>query len=60
MHSADTVILPLITGRTLYLKSCWDATSNDSVTYTLSTATVTIDASGGTTDHIYILEYGFI
>ena len=59
MDSNDTVVLPLITGRTLYLKSCWDATSQDAVTFTLSTATVTIDAIGGTTDHVYVLDYGY-
>lgn len=34
---------------------CWDQTTGDIVTATESSGTVTIDASGGTTDHVYAL-----
>lgn len=33
----------------------WDQTSGDVVTATVSTTTITIDASGGTTNHVYAL-----
>lgn len=32
---------------------CWDESTGDIVTATESSATITIDASGGTTDHTY-------
>jgi hypothetical protein len=37
----------------------WDLTSGDTVTATYATGTgiITIDAAGGTTDHIYILTF---
>lgn len=59
MDSADTVVLPTIAGKTPYLIACWDQTSGDAVTFTLSTQTVTIDAAGGTTNHVYVLRYGY-
>jgi hypothetical protein len=34
---------------------CWDKTSGDIVTATDSSGVITIDAAGGTTDHIYCL-----
>lgn len=33
----------------------WDQTSGDVVTATVSTTTITIDAAGGTTNHVYAL-----
>jgi hypothetical protein len=60
MDSADTVVLPTVTGKSLALISCWDITAADAVTHTLSTATVTIDAAGGTTDHQYVLTFMYV
>lgn len=34
---------------------CYDQTTGDVVTATVSTTTITIDAAGGTTDHTYAL-----
>lgn len=52
--SADTVdCSSLLQGRTLRGASAWDSTSEDSVTCTSSSAVVTLDAAGGTTDHVY-------
>lgn len=34
---------------------CWDKTTGDVVTATVSGTTVTIDAAGGTTNHEYVL-----
>jgi len=34
---------------------CWDQSTGDVVTATDSSGTITIDASGGTTDHTYAL-----
>lgn len=60
MDSADTVVLPTLTGRTpIIIGGCFDGTTGDLVTATLSTQTVTIDAAGGTTDHSYYLVYGY-
>lgn len=39
----------------IYLVYCYDETTGDSVTCTFSTTTITIDASGGTTNHVYNL-----
>ncbi len=33
--------------------TCWDQTSGDIVTATVSTTTITLDAAGGTTNHSY-------
>jgi hypothetical protein len=57
--SADTVdITPLLAGRNLVDLSGWDTTTGDSVTatYNASTDVVTIDAAGGTTNHVYALR----
>jgi hypothetical protein len=52
--SADTINLAgLLEGRTIRGLSAWDSTTGDSVTCTLSTSTITLDAAGGTTDHVY-------
>jgi len=34
---------------------CWDQTSGDVVTATVSSTTITLDAAGGTTNHTYAL-----
>ena len=60
MDSADTVILPTRTGKTPVVVQCWDTTTGDAVTATISTQTCTIDAAGGTTDHVYVLYYSYI
>lgn len=57
MDSADTVAIPSVSGRTTRIISCWDNTTGDAVTASISTGTVTIDAAGGTTDHVYVLKY---
>lgn len=54
MDSNDTIDLTaLLDGRTVVGLYAWDATSKDVVTCTLSTNTITVDASGGTTNHVY-------
>ena len=60
MDSADTMVLPTITGKTVRVLSCFDATTGDAVTCTLSTQTVTIDAAGATANHVYHLMYTYI
>ena len=64
MDSNDTVILPTITGKKPVLIACYDLADDlvtgDAVTATISTQTVTIDASGGTTNHNYYLIYTYI
>ena len=60
MDSADTVIVPTITGKTVRILSCWDATTGIIVTATISSQTITIDAAGGTTDHVYHLMFTYI
>lgn len=57
--STNTVVLPTLTGRSIVLWGCWDTTTGDAVTHTLSTATVLIDDAGGTTDHTYVLCWGY-
>ena len=60
MDSGDTVVLPTVTGRTPRVISCWDNTTGDAVTASVSTQTVTIDASGGTANHVYVLKYIYV
>lgn len=60
MDSADTVVVPTITGKTVRVISCFDNTTGDAVTATVSSYTVTIDAAGGTTDHVYTLQYMYV
>jgi len=57
MDSADTVDVPTITGRTVYMLAAWDGTTGDAVTATVSSQTITVDAAGGTTDHVYTLMF---
>ena len=58
--SADTVVVPTRTGRTVRVVSCFDNTTGDAVTATVSSYTITIDAAGGTTDHIYTIQYMYV
>lgn len=60
MDSADTVTVPTITGKTVRVIGCFDNTTGDSVTATVSSYTVTLDAAGGTTDHVYVLTYMYV
>ena len=60
MDSADTVVVPTITGKTLRILGCFDNDTGDSVTATVSSFTVTIDAAGGTTNHTYALEFLYV
>lgn len=63
MDSADTVdITNLLGGRTLVGLDAWDTTSADSVTATINASTdvVTVDASGGTTNHVYAITVRMI
>lgn len=57
MDSADTVTVPTVTGKSVYILACQDNTTGDAVSATVSTATVTIDAAGGTTNHVYVLTF---
>jgi hypothetical protein len=59
MDSADTVIIPTVTGKTPYMISAWDGTTGDACTATISSQTVTVDAAGATTDHVYILMFTY-
>ena len=58
--SADTVVVPTITGATVRVIACFDNSTGDAVTATVSSFTVTIDAAGGTTDNIYTLLYMYV
>jgi hypothetical protein len=60
--SADTIDVSsaTVTGGEVIASSidfvmCWDQTTGDIVTATVSTTTITLDASGGTTNHAYAL-----
>jgi len=62
MDSADTVAVPTVTGRTAFAINCYDMTTGDVVTTTglgTSGTPFIIDAAGGTTDHTYLLIYGY-
>jgi len=55
--SNDTIdITAALQGRTIVNVQAWDTTTGDTATATLSTATITIDAAGGTTDHVYVVR----
>ena len=61
--SADTIdVSELVTDGQLLRTDAWDVTYGDSVTCTYATATgvLTVDASGGTSDHIYAVEIKFV
>jgi hypothetical protein len=65
MDSADTIVVSSATAtggatfKTVYGGFAFDATTGDAVTLTWSTTTLTIDAAGGTTDHVYwIIVWG--
>ena len=54
MDSTNTIDLAdLLVGRTVRDVRAWDSTTGDSVTCTLATTVITVDAAGGTTDHVY-------
>lgn len=58
--SADTVVVPTVTGRTVRVISCFDNTTGDAATATVSSYTITFDAAGGTTDHVYTIHYMYV
>jgi len=60
MDSADTVVVPTITGKSVRVISAWDHTTGDAITATVSTATITLDAGGSTTDHTYGLLFHYV
>ena len=60
MDSADTVIVPTVTGATLRIVSAYDNTDGDSITATVSSFTITLDASGGATDSRYVIEFIYV
>jgi hypothetical protein len=60
MDSADTVTVPAITGKSVRMISAWDHTTGDAITATVSTATITLDAAGSTTDHIYSIVFTYV
>jgi hypothetical protein len=60
MDSADKVTFPKITSKTLQLLSVRDNTTGDAVTGTGTTELITVDAAGGTTNHVYVITYAYI
>jgi len=60
MDSADTVVVPTITGKSVRILSAWDHTTGDAVTATVSTSTITIDAGGSATDAAYGIWFTYI
>jgi hypothetical protein len=60
MDSNDTVVVPTVTGATVRVLSAFDNTTGDSVTASVSSYTITVDAAGGTTNHVYVIEYIYV
>lgn len=60
MNSNDTVVVPTVTGKTVRILSCRDNTTGDAVTATVSSYTITVDAAGGTTSHVYVIMYMYV
>ena len=60
MDSADTVVVPTVTGKTVRIISARDNTTGDAITVTVSSYTLTVDAAGGTTDHVYVIQYMYV
>jgi len=60
MDSADTVVVPTVTGKSVRILNAWDHTTGDAITATVSTATITLDAAGATTDHTYGLWFHYV
>jgi len=61
--SADTVDITAIrSGRNYLNVEGFDATTGDNVTATVVPATdvVTLDAAGGTTNHVYVVQANFV
>jgi len=57
MDSADTVVFPVISGKTLRVVSAFDNTTGDAVTASVATVTITVDAAGSTSNHLYTIQY---
>ena len=59
--SNDTIDITALVndGKLAGIPSRWDVTTGDEITATYNTTNgvVTIDAAGGTTDHVYALEF---
>ena len=60
MDSNDTVVVPTVTGATVSVINCFDTTTGDAVTATVSGYTVTIDAAGSATDAAYALLFTYL
>lgn len=63
MDSADTIdVSSLVIDGDILDVSGWDVTSGDSVTATYATATgiITVDAAGGTTNHMYAVRIDYV
>ncbi len=58
--SADTVVFPTVTGKTLIILSAFDNSLGASVTATVSGFTVTLDAAGAATDQVYAIKYMYL
>lgn len=59
--SADTIdITGLLNGRSIADLYAWDVTSEILSTATSSSGVVTLDAAGGTTDHVYVLKVAML
>lgn len=59
MDSNDTLdITAILYGRTVVNIKAWDTTTGDTstATYNNTTDVITVDASGGTTDHVYVIR----
>jgi hypothetical protein len=57
MDSNDTVVMPTVAGKSLGVLSAFDNTTGDAVTCSVSSYTLTVDAAGGTQDHVYVITY---
>jgi len=60
MDSADTVVVPTITGKTLHVLSAFDNTTGDSVTASVVAYTITVDAAGATANHVYAIIFTYV
>jgi hypothetical protein len=61
MDAGDYVVVPTITGKTVFVLSCYNSTTTgDAVTATVSTSTITLDTGGSTTSDVYVLTFTYI
>jgi len=60
MDSADTVVVPTVVGKSVRIISAWDHTTGDTVTATVSSYTITVDAAGGTANSAYGITFRYI